>query len=87
MFYRLSLIFAFILIQGCTATPVKTTLLETVSESSDNTVRVICHREKKLGSHLTAIVCRDIDGLAAEGELTRDVMQRAQLRTPSLKQM
>ncbi|MDX5405930.1 MAG: hypothetical protein LPK11_02655 [Chromatiaceae bacterium] len=87
MFYKFSVILAAVLLQACSTAPTKNLVLQTVAEPSEDTVRVVCHREKKLGTHLTAVVCRDVDGLAAEGEITRDLMQRAQLRTPSPRQM
>ncbi|WP_148275733.1 hypothetical protein [Rheinheimera nanhaiensis] len=83
----LVVIFVVIMIQGCASGPSKAIVLQTADAASEDTVTVVCHREKKTGSHLSAVVCRDVDGLAAEGELTRQALQRAQLRTPSSRQM
>jgi len=87
MLKRLSVIISVAVLQACSSTPAETVVLQTAATESEDTITVVCHREKKTGTHLSAVVCRDVDGLAAEGELTRDVLQRAQLRSPSPRQM
>lgn len=83
----LSVIICAAVLQACSSTPTETVVLQTAAAESEDTVTVVCHREKKTGTQLSAVVCRDVDGLAAEGELTREVLQRAQLRAPSPRQM
>ncbi len=83
----ISIIFVVIMMQGCASGPSKTIVLQTADAASEDTVTVVCHREKKTGSHLSAVVCRDVDKLAAEGERTRQALQGALLKTPSSRQM
>lgn len=86
MYYKISVGLIALLLQACSSTPAEKYALQTADETSDDTVSVICHREKKLGTHMAEVVCRDVDGIAAEGELTRALLQKTQLKGPGSKQ-